>query len=180
MTGHGGGPCPNRVPPSIGGADRPVRKRAPGGVERIGEKPLRAELSILILARAFEHLLQGIDDLGGDLDFEYNDAMVIGDQSAVSQIMHESQAGIQAGRGYFNDAPRLVNNVWFGSSRFSPQLQMADWIAYAVRTWAEGRREGFDRLGQVLGRFRGHPDRVSGSGIALVPDGDRFPEFPPP
>lgn len=148
--------------------------------ERIGEKPLRAELSNLILGRVFEHLIRGIDDLGGDPDFEYHDAMVIGDQSAVNQLMHESQAGIQAGRGYFTDAPRLVNNVWFGSSRFSPQLQMADWIAYAVRAWAEGRREGFDRLGQVLHRFRGQPDPVSGCGIALVPDRDRFPELPPP
>ena len=148
--------------------------------ERIGEKPLRAELSNFILGRAFGHLLREIDDLGGDADFEYHDAMVIGDQSAVNQLMHESQAGIQAGRGYFSDAPRLVNNVWFGSSRFSPQLQMADWIAYAMRTWAEGRREGYDRLGQVLRRFRGHPDRVSARGIALVPDRDRFPELPSP
>ena len=148
--------------------------------ERIGEKPLRAELSNFILTRAFEHLLREIDDLGGDPDFEYQDAMVIGDQSAVSRLMHESQAGIQAGRGYFTDAPRLVNNVWFGSSRFSPQLQMADWIAYAVRTWAERKREGFDRLGQVLRRFRGHPDRMSGSGIVLEPDAFRFPELPPP
>ena len=148
--------------------------------ERIGEKPLRAELSNFILGRAFEHLLRGIDDLGGDLDFQYHDAMVIGDQSAVSQLMHESQAGIQAGRGYFSDAPRLVNNVWFGSSRFSPQLQMADWIAYAVRTWAEGRREGYDRLGQVLSRFRGHPNGVGDNGIALVPNRDQFPEFPTP
>ena len=62
--------------------------------ERIGEKPLRAELSNFILARAFEYLIQRIDDLGGDLDFEYYDAMVIGDQSAVSRLMHESQAGI--------------------------------------------------------------------------------------
>ena len=45
--------------------------------ERIGEKPLRAELSNFILGRAFEHLLRGIDDLGGDLDFEYHDAMVM-------------------------------------------------------------------------------------------------------
>ena len=148
--------------------------------ERIGEKPLRAELSNFILGRAFEHLLRGIDDLGGDLDFEYHDAMVIGDQSAVSRLMHESQAGIQAGRGYFTDAPRLVNNVWFGSSRFSPQLQMADWIAYAVRTWAERKREGYDRLGQILRRFRGHPDNVVGGGITLVPDEDRFPALPLP
>ena len=49
--------------------------------ERIGEKPLRAELSNFILGRASEHLLRGIDDLGGDLDFEYHDAMVIGDQT---------------------------------------------------------------------------------------------------
>ena len=46
--------------------------------------------------------------------------------------------------------PRLVNNVWFGSSRSSPQLQMADWIAYAVRTWAESKRVGYDRLRRVL------------------------------
>ena len=148
--------------------------------ERVGEKPLRAELSNFIMARAFEYLLQRIDYLGGDPDFEYHDAMVIGDQSAVTRLMHESQAGIQAGRGYFTDAPRLVNNVWFGSSRFSPQLQMADWIAYAVRTWAEGRREGSDRLGQVLRRFRGYPDRVNGYGIVLAPDDDRFPGLPPP
>ena len=115
--------------------------------ERVGQKPLRAELSNLILERAFEHLLRRIDHLGGDLDFEYHDAMLIGDQSAVTRLMYESQAGIQARHGYFADMPRLVNNVWFGSSRFSPQLQMADWIAYAVRTWAEGKREGFDRLG---------------------------------
>ena len=149
-------------------------------VERIGEKPLRADLSNFILGRAFEHLLRGIDDLGGDPDFEYHDAMVIGDQSAVSRLMHESQAGIQAGRGYFADLPRLVNNVWFGSSRFSPQLQMADWIAYAVRTWAERKHEGYDRLRQVLGRFRGHPDRVSGCGIVVTPEENRFPELPPP
>lgn len=148
--------------------------------ERIGEKPLRAELSDFILGRAFEHLIRGINDLGGDVGFEFHDAMVIGDQSAVSQLMHESQAGIQAGRGYFNDAPRLVNNVWFGSSRFSPQLQMADWIAYAVRTWTEGRREGYGRLGQVLRRFRGYPDGVSTNGIALVPDRDEFPDLPTP
>ena len=147
--------------------------------ERVGEKPLRAELSNFILGRAFGHILLRIDDLGGDADFEYRDAMVIGDQSAVNRLMHESQAGFQAGRGYFPDMPRLANNVWFGSSRFSPQLQMADWIAYAVRTWAERKREGFERLGQVLGRFRGHPDRVD-RGIVVEPDENRFPEFPPP
>ena len=48
-----------------------------------------------------------------------------------------------------------------------------------MRTWAEGRREGFDRLGQVLRRFRGHPNRVNGYGIVLAPDDDRFPGFPP-
>ena len=148
--------------------------------ERVGQKPLRAELSNLILERAFEYLLQRIDYLGGDLDFEYHDAMVIGDQSAVTRLMYESQAGIQARQGYFTDMPRLVNNVWFGSSRFSPQLQMADWIAYAVRTWAEGKREGFDRLGQVARRFGGYPDRLRGSGIVLWPDEDRFPRLPQP
>ena len=34
--------------------------------ERVGEKPLRAELSNFIMARAFEYLLQRIDYLGGD------------------------------------------------------------------------------------------------------------------
>ena len=55
---------------------------------------------------------------------------------------------------------------------------MADWIAYAVRTWAEGRRKGYNRLGQIRSRFRGHPDNVVDGGIALVPDHDRFPELP--
>ena len=148
--------------------------------ERVGEKPLRAELSNFILSHAFEYLLQRIDYLGGDDDFQYHDALVIGDQSAVTRLMHESQAGIQAGRGYFTDLPRLVNNVWFGSSRFSPQLQMADWIAYAVRTWAEGKREGFDRLRQVQHLFRGYPSRVDGYGVVLAPDSEGFPELPPP
>ena len=34
--------------------------------ERVGQKPLRAELSNLILERAFEYLLQRIDYLGGE------------------------------------------------------------------------------------------------------------------
>lgn len=148
--------------------------------ERIGEKPLRAELSNFIMSRAFEYLLQRIDYLGGDPGFEYEDALVIGDQSAVSRLMHESQAGIQAGRGYFTDLPRLVNNVWFGSSRYSAQLQMADWIAYAVRSWSEHKREGSSRLGQIMPMFRGYPDRVDGYGIVAVPDEHRFPDLPVP
>ena len=148
--------------------------------ERVGQKPLRAELSNLILARAFGHLLQRIDNLGGDRDFEYRDAMVIGDQSAVTRLMHESQAGIQSRQGFLSNMPRLVNNVWFGSSRFSPQLQMADWIAFAVRTWAEGKREGFERLGQVSRHFRGYPDHVKDHGIVLWPEEGQYPALPEP
>ena len=55
---------------------------------------------------------------------------------------------------------------------------MADWIAYAVRSWSEHRREGFARLGQVLPMFRGYPDSVDGYGIVVVPEENRFPMLP--
>ena len=143
--------------------------------ERKGEKALRADLSNSVLSPAFDYLLQRINYLGGDVGFKYKDALVIGDQSAVDSLMHQSQARVQAGHGYFTDLPRLVNNVWFGSSRYNAPIQMADWIAYAVRIWSERRSEGFARLVQVLPRFRGYPGRIGGQGIVVVPKENGFP-----
>ena len=82
-----------------------------------------------------------IDDLHDYLSFEYQDAMEVGDHNALSRLI--ARAPRSQSREDEATSPRVlrvVNNVWFGSSRFSLQLEMVDWIAYAVRMWYERRR----------------------------------------
>jgi hypothetical protein len=92
--------------------------------------------------------------------------------------MYKSQADAQAGLCQFTDLPKVVNNIWFGASSHNPCIQMADWIAYSVRTWAEKRQGANMHLRNLMPYFRGFPDKVLGWGIVPIPDVDCFPKLP--
>jgi hypothetical protein len=105
-----------------------------------------------------------------DEDYKYSDAFIIGDESAASTVMLRTQAEIQAGLGkHFSQLQTIVNREWFGSSLHEPCLQMADWLAFLVRVWAEGSGTYSNDIKRVLPSFRGYPDKVLGSGIICVP-----------
>lgn len=114
-----------------------------------------------------------------DEDYKYSDAFIIGDESAASTVMLRTQAEIQAGLGkHFSQLQTIVNREWFGSSLHEPCLQMADWLAFLVRVWAEGSGTYSNDIKRVLPSFRGYPDKVLGSGIILCPDRSCFPNLP--
>jgi hypothetical protein len=142
-------------------------------------KKLSNQLSSFLVKYTYEFLLQRVDYLSRDGDFDFSDAFVIGDESADSSVMLKTQAEIQAGLGtHFTVLPTIVNRPWFGSSLHDPCLQMADWIAFSVRTWAEGNMTHSHRINGLLPTFRGYPDRVLGNGIVLCPDKECFPKLP--
>lgn len=140
-------------------------------------KRLREELASFLVKQAYEYLLQRLEYLSKDPDFDFSDAFVVGDQSSTTKVMLETQAGIQAGLGKFSDLPAIINRSWWGSSLFDPCLQMGDWIAFAVRRWAEGDSS---QIKQLLPNFRGYPDadRLLGRGIVLCPRKECFPKLP--
>jgi len=141
---------------------------------------LRNELSSFLVKHTYEFLLQRLQYLRADKDFEFSDAFVVGDESSSTKIMLETQAGIQAGLGKFSDLPNIVNRSWFGSSLHDPCLQMADWVAFVVRTWAEGDAVSSRRIKLLLPYFRGYPDpdKLIGRGIVLCPNKECFPSLP--
>ena len=128
--------------------------------------------------KAFDWLLQRLDYLGKDVDYKFSHAIVIGDETALQRTLYRSQGDTQAGLKGYTDLPRVVNNVCFGSSLYNPCLQIADWVALAVRGWAESRPTGSQRLGQLLRSFRGYPDNVLGRGIVPIPDRSICPPIP--
>ena len=138
---------------------------------------LRAELESSLVKSAYEYLLQRLQHLSKDPDFDFSDAFVVGDQSSCVRVMLETQAEIQAGLGKFSDLPTILNRSWWGSSLHDACLQMADWIAFAVRRWAEGDSS---LLKQLLPNFRGYPDpnKLVGRGIVLCPNKECFPKLP--
>lgn len=142
-------------------------------------KVLRGELEAFLVKHTYEYLLQRLQYLGEDPDFDFSDAFVIGDQTSRTKVMLETQAGIQSGLGKFSDLPAIVNRTWFGSSLYDAHLQIADWIAFAVRTWAEAK-EHSSRIIQLLPNFRGYPDpdKLIGRGIVLCPRKEYFPSLP--
>jgi hypothetical protein len=150
-----------------------------GGSQKQKLKKLSLELESFLVKHTYTYLLQRLEYLGKDPDVNFSDAFVVGDQSSSTKTMLETQAGIQAGLGLgkFSDLPTIVNRPWFGSSLHDPCLQMADWIAFAVRKWAEGDST---RIKQLLPNFRGYPDpdRLLGRGIVLCPNKECFPELP--
>lgn len=143
-------------------------------------KKLSIELASFLVKHTYEFLLQRLDYLSKDADFNFSDAFVVGDQSSDTKVMLETQAGIQAGLGKFSELSTIVNRPWFGSSLNDPCLQMADWIAFTVRVWAEEKLEFSPRLKQLLPKFRGYPDpdRLLGRGIVLCPNRECLPNLP--
>lgn len=141
-------------------------------------KLLRNELSSFLIKHTYEYLLQRLDYLHKDSDFEFSDAFVVGDQTSSPKVMLETQAEIQAGLGKFSELPTIVNRSWWGSSLYDPCLQMADWIAFAVRRWAEGN---FSPIRHLLPNFRGYPDpdKLIGRGIVSCPNKECFPNLLP-
>lgn len=140
---------------------------------------LSNDLSSFLVKYAYEFLLQRVDYLSRDGDFDFSDAFIIGDETADTSVMLKTQAEIQAGLGtHFSLLPTIVNRPWFGSSLHDPCLQIADWIAFAVRTWAEENTAYSHRIRQLFPNFRGYPDKVLGSGIVLCPDRECFPKLP--
>lgn len=145
---------------------------------RQGTKGIRMELSLFIGEKAFEWLLQRLNYLGNPGEKNYPNAFLIGDENAVTTSMYKSQALTQAGFSQYTSLPKIANNVWFGSSAHNPCLQLADWVAFAVRTWAEKRRDTNTRLRELLPNFRGYPNNVMGWGIVPIPSEDAFPKLP--
>lgn len=145
---------------------------------RQGTKGIRMELSLFIGEKAFEWLLQRLNYLGNAGERNYPNVFLIGDENAVTTSMYKSQALAQAGFSNYTSLPKIANNVWFGSSAHNPCLQLADWVAFAVRTWAEKRRDTSTRLRELLPNFRGYPNNVMGWGIVPIPSEDAFPKLP--
>lgn len=143
-------------------------------------KKLSDELSSFLVKYIYEFLLQRLDYLSRDGEdaFQFLDAFVVGDESADSSVMLRTQAEIQAGLGkHFSPLPTIVNRPWFGSSLHDPCLQMADWVAFAVRTWAEESKAYSHRIEQLLPSFRGYPEKILGNGIVLCPNKECFPDL---
>jgi hypothetical protein len=144
-----------------------------------GIKPLRKELASFLVRHAHVFLLQRLEYLSKDQDFGFTDAFVVGDESSDTKDMLQAQAAVQAGLGKFTELPSLVNRSWFGNSLYDPCLQIADWVAFAVRTWAELKPMCSSRINQLLPHFRGYPNEVLGRGIVLCPNAEGFPNLPP-
>jgi hypothetical protein len=153
--------------------------------EQLGEKHKAAnllhELEAFLIRHTYEYLLQRLEYLGKDPDFNFTDSFIVGDQSSSTKVMLETQAGVQAGFGKYSQLPTIVNRPWFGSSLYEPCLQIADWVAFAVRTWAERKGALSYRLEKLLPNFRGYPDqdKVIGRGIVLCPNKECFPNLLP-
>lgn len=139
---------------------------------------LRRELILYLGERLFEWLLQRLNYLGNPSEWDFPDAFIVGDESAVTTSMYKSQAIAQAGFSNFTRLPKIANNVWFGSSTNNPCLQIADWIAYAIRTWGEMRQGANMRLKEILPYFRGYPDKIFGRGIIPIPSARELPKLP--
>jgi hypothetical protein len=140
-------------------------------------KQLGNELSIFLLKRMYEYLLQRLQYLSKDTDFEFSDSFIIGDEISNSKTILNIQSDVQAGLGKFSDLPAVVNRSWFGSSLHDPCLQIADWVTFAVRTWAE--KDINSPLRMFLPKFRGYPDfdNILGKGIVCCPDKKSFPDL---
>jgi len=141
-------------------------------------KNLRKELSLYMCDCLFDWLLQRLEFLGNPNEWDYSDGFIIGDESSVNNFMYKSQAATQSGLCKFTNLPKIVNNIWFGASLHNPCLQIADWIAYSVRTWAEKRQGANLRLKMILPHFRGFPNNVLGWGIVPIPRSNSFPALP--
>lgn len=153
-----------------------------GKSQKTSLKNLSVALASFLVKHTYEYLLQRLDYLSRDGDFDFSDAFVIGDETADSSVMLRTQAEIQAGLGkHFSPLQVIVNRPWFGSSLHDPWLQMADWIAFAVRVWAEENATYSHRIKKLLPNFRGYPDpdRLLGRGIVLCPKKECFPDLPP-
>ena len=141
-------------------------------------KELGRSLVHFIGEKSFEWLLQRLNFLGNPSEMNFTGVLLIGDESSISTLMYNSQASAQAGLSKFTTLPKIMNNVWFGSSLHNPCLQIADWVAYAVRTWAEKRQASNMRLKSILPSFRGYPNTILGRGIVTIPNQHSFPKLP--
>lgn len=147
--------------------------------QKVSLKKLRLELESFLVKYTYEFLLQRLEYLSKDPDFTFSDAFVVGDQGSDAKVMLETQAAVQAGLGIHTSLPTIINRPWFGSSLYDPCLQIADWIAFAVRVWAE-QKEYSSRIRKLLPSFRGYPDpdKLIGRGIVLCPNKECFPQLP--
>jgi hypothetical protein len=143
--------------------------------DRIRLKKLGSELKAFLIRYTYEFLLQRLEYMKADSDSIFVDAFVISDSFSSARTVLDTQAGIQAGViGKHSQLPSIVNRPWFGSSLHDPCLQMADWVAFAVRKWADGKGHS-SRIEQLFPNFRGYPDNIDGRGIVQCPDKKCFP-----
>lgn len=145
--------------------------------QKVAIRNLHKELESFLIKHTYKYLLQRLQYLSDDAQepFEFSDAFIIGDQSSVTKTMLEIQTNTQAGLEKFSELPTIINKSWFGFSLYDPCLQMADWIAFAIRVWAEESTAYAYRIKQLLPNFRGYPDDILGRGIVLCPSGEYFP-----
>lgn len=137
-------------------------------------KRTRAKLQTSLLTSAYEFLLQRLQYL---MEEKESRTVVIGDETCNSSNLYSSQAYLQAGLRNFTDAPYIVNNVVFGSSLHNPGLQIADWVAFAIRNWATNQNQFIiRRFNELKTKFRNYNGDPFGRGIVLIPNHRNFPE----
>ena len=136
---------------------------------------LRTHLKNDVQKKAFKWLLQRLHYLMEDKN--NSETIVIGDEMTDPGQLKECQCYMQAGYERYTSGKNIVNNVVFGSSIYNPPIQIADWLAFAVRNWAIQARHTKERLGDIIHQFRDYPN-VAGRGIVLIPNPHRFPNLP--
>jgi len=114
-----------------------------------------------------------MDEQGSD-----SRCLVVGDDTYLRNDYYASQLHMQAGLEPYTNASSVLNNVVFGSSLHNPLRQMADWVGYALRAWAEGRPNASSQIAGLLPHFRGYPDEMLGRGIVAIPSKSSFPVLP--
>lgn len=141
------------------------------------KKTIGKEMSSSLLRNMYHFLLQRLQLLSTDNNFEFSDSFVVGDETSSAKILLAKQSAVQAGLDKHGDLPSIVNKSWFGSSLHEPCLQIADSVAYTVLNWAEKRDA--TTLKTLLPNFRGYPkvDKIIGKGIVCCPDRDCFPSL---
>jgi hypothetical protein len=146
------------------------------GLTQAERAELRTHLSDSVASKAFEW---GVLDRV-NLLMEHREkapCILIGDQGSQPDKWHARHDWKQRGGATYTDAKHLVSNVAFGSSMFNPGLQIADWVACAVRLWATDEdRAPLDRLAP---RFRRGPNSaLKGFGLVVRPSVVTFPPLP--
>jgi hypothetical protein len=70
------------------------------------------------------------------------------------------------------DLQCILNCPAFSSSKYTPGLQIADWIAYEAVKWAEGENSYISHFKEIYREYEG---KIIGCGLVLLPDTKLFP-----